>query len=150
MDALADELKARAPGFQLMCRALFMQMVGFLARCYSHSVVPARRELVRIAEAIAFLENHYDKEIYVDKLAGIAHMSKRNFLRVFREAMGKSPMAYLLSLRVARAAELLREGRLNVTEAGFRVGFQDSNYFARQFRKIMGASPREFVRRGGR
>jgi AraC-like DNA-binding protein len=147
VDAMADELKARAPGFQLMCRAQFLQLIGFLSRCYTHSVAPARRDLVRIAETMAFIENHYSKEIYIDKLAAIAHMSKRNFLRVFREATGKSPMAYLLSLRIARAAELLREGRSNITETGFQVGFQDGNYFARQFRALMGVSPRDYARR---
>ena len=148
--SLIGELQTRTPGFQLMARALFMQLVAFLARAYSHTLAPAPRELIRIADAINFLESHCDKEIYVEKLAGIAHMSKRNFLRVFREAMGQSPMAYLINRRVARAAELLRQEDLTVTEVGYRVGFEDSNYFARQFRRVMGTTPREFARRAGR
>ncbi len=146
IDRLEAELKSRTPGYQLMARGLFMQIVSFLSRCYDASPAAHRRDLTRIADTIAFLETHYDKEIYLDKLATMAHMSKRNFLRIFREAMGQSPMAYLVSLRVAHAAELLREGTINVTEAGLRAGFDDSNYFTRQFRSVMGMSPRQYAR----
>ena len=146
IDRLAAELKKRVPGYQLMARGLFMQILSFLSRCYEASPTANRRDLTRVADTIAFLETHYEKEVYLDKLAAMAHMSKRNFLRVFHEAMGQSPMAYLVSLRVAHAAELLREGTINVTEAGLRAGFDDSNYFARQFRSVMGMSPRQYAR----
>lgn len=148
IDAMIAELKKRAPGFRLMARALFMQMLGFLSRAYSHVEAAAPKKLFRIAEAISFLENNSSKEIYLEELAGIAHMSKRNFLRVFRDAMGTSPMDYLVGLRVARAAELLRQEELTVTEVGYKVGFEDSNYFARQFHKVMGVSPRQYRRQG--
>lgn len=146
INQLENELATRTPGFRLIARALFMQLVGFLSRCYDASPSSTRRDLTRIAEAIAFLENNYDKEIYIDDLAAMAHMSRRNFHRVFLEAMEKSPMAYLVSLRVAHAAELLRGSRINITEAGLRAGFEDSNYFARQFRSLMGMSPRQYAR----
>jgi len=148
IDAMIAELKERAPGFRLMAKALFMQMIAFLSRAYSHAEAAAPKKLFRIAEAISYLENNSSEEIYLDKLAKIARMSKRNFLRVFRDAMGTSPMDYLIGLRVARAAELLRREELTVGEVGCRVGFADSNYFARQFHKIMGMSPRQY-RSGG-
>ena len=47
---------------------------------------------------------------------------------------GKAPYAYLIDLRVQRAAELLRAGRSSVTEAAFAVGFSDLGRFARAFR----------------
>ena len=150
LDALIRELQARTPGYQLMARTLFLQLVTFLSRCFSHTRTTAPRQLLRIAEAISHLETHLEHELYLEDLAAIAHMSKRNFLRAFRDAMGSSPMAYLVSRRIARAAELLRQEDLTITEAASRVGFEDSNYFARQFRRILGASPSEFIRRAGR
>jgi transcriptional regulator GlxA family with amidase domain len=103
--------------------------------------------LFRIGEAISFLQNNFDQEIYLEELARIAHMSRRNFLRVFREALGASPMAYLNQIRVARAVELLRHGGRSVTQIGFDVGFLDGNYFCRQFCQIMGESPGRHARR---
>jgi transcriptional regulator GlxA family with amidase domain len=71
-------------------------------------------------------------------------MSKRNFIRSFQAAMQISPIAYLVQLRVTRGASLLRHTQLNVTEVAFMVGFGDSNYFARQFHKVLGTTPRQY------
>jgi AraC-like DNA-binding protein len=48
---------------------------------------------------------------------------------------------YHIRLKIRRACRLLKQTDLNITEIAFRSGFEDSNYFARQFRKIMGVSP---------
>jgi AraC-like DNA-binding protein len=148
VDRLEHELRARDVGFGFLATALFMQLIGDLSRYCGRPAPPDVR--TRIAEAVAHLEAQYDSEIDLDQLAGIAHMSKRHFLRAFRAAVGKSPIAYLIEHRVGRAAALLRHGGANVTEVAFRVGFNDSNYFSRQFRKVMGVSPREYQKEQGR
>jgi AraC-like DNA-binding protein len=146
VDQLDEELADRAPGFRFLATALFMQLIGYLSRCYSRSKNPDSRALLRIAEAISYLETHFDEPIDLDELAGIAHTSRRNFIRSFRAAMGSSPIAYLIQLRVNRAAEMLRNGDDHITEIAFRVGFSESNYFTRQFHKIIGVTPRVYRR----
>ena len=74
-------------------------------------------------------------------------MSKRSFLRAFQSAVGSAPIAYLIKLRLSRAATLLRRAGEGITSAAFKTGFNDSNYFARQFRKMFGLSPREYRKR---
>jgi transcriptional regulator GlxA family with amidase domain len=71
-------------------------------------------------------------------------MSARGFIRAFRAAMGSPPIAYLIQLRVNRAADMLRRSAQSITDIAFTVGFSDSNYFTRQFRKIVGVSPRVY------
>ena len=142
--ALEEELRRMERGYRFMATSLFMQLVGYLARCYGRSQEPATEALLRVAEAIGYLEAHYRDNVSLDTLARIARMSKRNFQRVFREGSGRSPIETLIHLRVTRAAELLRQGHLTITEVAFEVGFEDSNYFARQFRKTMGMSPRSY------
>ena len=73
-------------------------------------------------------------------------MSQRSFMRAFQAAMGSSPVAHLIRLRLNRAATLLRHNDESITDIAFRVGFSDSNYFTRQFRNVMGVSPREYQR----
>ncbi|MBT3191025.1 MAG: helix-turn-helix transcriptional regulator, partial [Verrucomicrobia bacterium] len=73
-------------------------------------------------------------------------MSESSLLRAFKQATARAPTQYLLELRLRRARHLLRYTRLNVTEIAFQTGFNDSNYFARQFRKGVGTSPREYRR----
>lgn len=146
VDQLDQELKHRASGFAFMATALFMQIVGYLSRCYGQSRNPDSRALLRIAETITHLETNYDKPINLDNLATKSGMSKRSFLRTFRAATGYTPIAYLIQLRINRAINLLRSSSESITEIAFKVGFSDSNYFTRQFRKIAGISPRVYRR----
>lgn len=149
LDQIEGELNASAPGHAFMATGLFMELLCLLSRAYGEMENTDSRALLRLGSAIGHLERQYDRETSVDELAELAHMSRRGFLRSFKRATGLSPIAYLIRLRVAKAAELLRQGQANITEAGFAVGFNDSNYFSRQFRKIMAQSPREFLRRAG-
>ena len=150
VDQLEEELRQRTNGFQFMATASFMQIIGYLARCFARSKHPDSRALLRIGTAISHLEASCQEPIDLDQLARIAHMSKRNFVRNFQAAMGSSPIAHLILLRVNRAASLLRRTELSVTEIAFQVGFSDSNYFARQFRQRLGATPTEYRRQHAR
>ena len=147
VDELDHELRGRGPGFRFAATALFMQLVVHLSRCYGRSRDSDSQALLRIAETLTHLENHYEKPIHLDALAGLARMSKRSFLRAFQAATSSTPIAYLIQLRVNRAAALLRRTDDRVTEVAFRAGFSDSNYFTRQFRRLMGCSPRAYRRR---
>ena len=141
VNTLEEELATRKCGFKFMATAAFMQIVGYLSRCYAQAKNPDSRALLRIGTAISHLESNYHEPINLDQLAAIAHMSKRNFVRSFQAAMGVSPIAHLIQLRVNRGASLLRRTELTVTEIAFQVGFSDSNYFTRQFRKLLGVTP---------
>jgi AraC-like DNA-binding protein len=143
-DQLESELQTRAPGFGFQATALFMQMLCYLSRCYSRFKSPDSRALLRSAEAIAHLESNFAEPLNLDHLAKIAHMSKRSFIRSFQAATGNSPIAYLIELRVRHASRLLRQTDENITEIAFQAGFNDSNYFARQFRNVTGLTPREY------
>jgi AraC-like DNA-binding protein/mannose-6-phosphate isomerase-like protein (cupin superfamily) len=148
-DRLDHELGAREPGFRFMATATFMQLIGQLSRFYGSSPSPDERALLRIGEALSHLERNIHQEINLEELASIANMSQRSFLRVFQSATGASPLAWVISQRVNRACSLLRRTDRRVTEIAFDVGFNDSNYFTRQFRKITGSSPREYRMRHG-
>lgn len=144
VEKLERELSTRGQGFKFMAIALFMQLIGYLSRCYAKPKKSDSRARRRVAAAISHLEANYEKQIGLDQLARIAHMSERSFLRSFQAAMGSSPVAYAIQLRVNRGAFLLRQTELSVTEIAFKVGFNDSNYFTRQFRKLLGVTPRRY------
>ncbi len=149
VERLEIELKTREPGFGFMATASFMQIIGLLSRCYGRSPSPDGRALLRIGEALSHLERNIHREMNLEELASIAHMSRRSFLRVFQSATGTSPLAWVIEQRINRACGLLRQTDRRVTEIAFDVGFNDSNYFTRQFRKITGLSPRSYRLRQG-
>lgn len=91
-----------------------------------------------------YIEGNYNNTITVNELAQYANMSVRNFSRVFQKAYGLSPSAYVIRLRINHAFELLQDPWLSISEVAWACGFQDSNYFTRQFKAVSGCSPREY------
>lgn len=131
-------------GYQLVALGHFYILIALLSRLYHHRPSPGAEKTIRIGKALAHLEKHFTEPIDVDQLARLAGMSRRSFFRVFGQVTGKGPQGYLMHLRIMKAAKLLSFTEKNVTETAFECGFEDSNYFSRQFRQTMGVSPRQF------
>ncbi len=147
LERMQADLAEHRPGYRFLGVARLMELIGTLSRAYAQTRMPASRSLLRIGEVITFLETHFTEPVSLADLADRAHMSERSLLRAFQEALGASPIDYLIRLRVNKAAALLRQGDVRVTEAAFEVGFSDGNYFSRQFKRIMGVPPRTFRQR---
>ncbi len=141
---LETELRAKAPGSRFVATAHFMQIIAFLARAYSKIPVEKQRTVTQISELLGYMEQHFAQPLSVADLTKIAHMSQTSLFRLFRQLMGRSPIDYLIRLRIHKAAQLLRREPLRVKEVSESVGFTDSNYFTRQFRQVMGVSPRAY------
>jgi transcriptional regulator GlxA family with amidase domain len=79
----------------------------------------------------------------VHRLAQVSGVSEAHFARSFKAAFGLPPHRYLLTRRVERAAALLRETDLPITEIAFHTGWSSLGTFGRTFRDITGESPGE-------
>ena len=143
IDRLEDELRARRPGHDLACAGLLTQILVACARCYAAAETPAARALVRLAELLAWLDGHSTRPVRIDDLARRARMSPSTLGRLFRRCLGRSPLDYVIDLRLRIAAERLRDG-VAIAAAAKEAGFADANYFARRFRACYGCSPREW------
>lgn len=142
---LEAETTARPAGWTHMVRALFLRLVIFLARAYeaaSADTGPENAGLYKLAETLAFMETHFREALTVDALARRAALSRRHFVRLFRQYAGTSPMDYLIRQRLECAARCLARDGSRVAAAATAAGFTDSNYFARQFRRVYGCAPR--------
>jgi AraC-like DNA-binding protein/mannose-6-phosphate isomerase-like protein (cupin superfamily) len=141
---MEKELKDEVAGYEYTVIALFMQTVSFLCRRYANFSSTSTRSLMQMAKVISYLETHYADPIRLTDIEELAHMSSSALLRLFKEATGFSPVDYLIHVRISRAIELFRDYERTITEAAFSVGFIDSNYFARQFKRIMKMSPSQY------
>ena len=79
----------------------------------------------------------------VSRLAGISGVSEAHFARSFKHAFGVPPHRYLLTRRIERAAALLRDTELPITQIAFETGWNSLGTFGRIFRDITGESPTE-------
>ena len=117
------------------------------ARIYSNEGVSTGRQLLRIGKALGLLENSVQRSVTLTELTELTAMSVSTLNRTFKEATGFSPIDYHLRIRIKKAGEILCSSNFSVTEIASRTGFDDSNYFWRQCKKIMGVSPLEFRKR---
>lgn len=141
---IEGELDRRQPGYRLMACSRLLYLIGFLSRCYTETRMPGGGAPLELGRTLSFMDQHYPEPIAVGQLARLAGMSQTSFMRRFRRLMGRSPIDYLIRLRIARACDLLQRDDLRVTDAAFQCGFNDSNYFSRQFRKVTGRSPSQY------
>lgn len=141
---LTMESEQRSPGYRVMAKGLFMQLAVALSRAYSSKPTEESIDLLRIGDAIAHIETHYQGKITLDELAAKSHLSQRHFCRIFQECIGRSPIDHLMYVRCQKAAELLKGTDRTITDIAFDCGFSDSNYFTRCFRKTMEMTPKKY------
>ena len=100
-----------------------------------------------IREAIAFIENNFQKDISVEDIADTLGINRSYFGKIFRGEVGKSPQQFLINYRMAKATELLTLTQKPVNEVGAAVGYANQMHFSRAFRTIYGISPKEWRKR---
>jgi AraC-like DNA-binding protein/quercetin dioxygenase-like cupin family protein len=148
VEAMEEETRKKTEGGPLLARSWIILLIGLLARRYGQDAAHAPQLEMRLGRVLSWIEQHACEKLTMADLARQAAMSERSFLRHFRQATGFAPIDYVIRARIRRATELLagRDSGLSITEIAFRCGFQDSNYFSRQFRRLAGASPRHYRR----
>lgn len=97
-----------------------------------------------VEHAMAYLRGHLAEPVSVPELAAMASLSASHFSAVFKRHTGYAVLQYLTMLRMARARELLDITAQPVSSVAAEVGYPDAFYFARQFRKMHGMTPREY------
>lgn len=103
--------------------------------------------LLDIGPVLLYLHSHYDEKFSLDELARLFHTNRTTLTRQFHAATGLPVMAYLGRLRIHRAALMLRDTKLSVSEITARLGFTNITHFGRAFRKQMGYSPSAYRQR---
>jgi AraC family transcriptional regulator len=119
-----------------------------LARCYMHRAsatdpsMPLTRQMV--ASIQAFVHEHIDENLAVDRLAAQVHMSASHFARAFKITTGQSPHLYVTIQRVEFARTMLCDSTLPLVEVGACAGFLTQQRFTEVFHRHTGVTPRTF------
>ncbi len=98
-----------------------------------------------VAERITdYIEIHYTEDISLQNMAEAMNYSEAYFCKLFKQYFDKSFVAYITDFRMARAKELLENVLINIKDVGTEVGYKDSNYFAKVFKRVTGMTPSEY------
>ena len=91
-----------------------------------------------------YFQEHYNEDINIEEYALSRNMSVSYFLKKFKEVTTKSPMQYILGIRISNAVSLLESTDYNVTEISTIIGYDNPLYFSRIFKKQKGVSPSDY------
>lgn len=133
-----------APGKHCRKLGMFMVLLSLLSEAWEMDTFPPVQTVLDIPKLTAFLQNNFQRQIYLEELSHLAAMSSATLMRHFRASLGMTPMAYLRSLRLKHAAELLLNSTLSIKEVSDNSGFLTEAYFFRTFKQHYGVTPSEF------
>ena len=153
---LVKEYSEEQPEFQLMVKALIIEMLVLILRSLEkvqdNTVTlalskNAKRKQYLVNHAIYYLENHHTQEITLEQLADTLYVSPTYLSKVFKESTGMSPINYLIQVRLKHAKELLANEQLTIREISQAVGYQDAYHFSKLFKKYYGVSPSHLAKK---
>jgi len=101
----------------------------------------SRSNAERLDPVLSYLMQHFTEEVSLEEVASIANMSPQSFCRFFKHCTRKTFLAFLNELRVGYACRLISENRFNISEIGYKSGFNNLSNFNRQFKRVMGKTP---------
>jgi DNA-binding response OmpR family regulator/anti-sigma regulatory factor (Ser/Thr protein kinase) len=103
-----------------------------------------------IEAAVKYVEANMDRaDLSVEELSRELGMSRVHLYKRMRQVTGKTPTEFIRILRLKRAAQLLRESQLNVSEIAYKVGFNNPKYFSNYFKEEFGVLPSVYQDREG-
>ncbi len=99
----------------------------------------------KVSEIIrSYICQHYMNDLSMQDVARMMNYSEAYFCKLFKQCFSCNFTAYLTQFRMEEAKKLLAEPTVNVKNVGEAVGYSDSNYFAKVFKRYTGSSPTEY------
>lgn len=103
---------------------------------------PERREVARVRE---YLDAHYADDVTLDDLGTVASLSPYYLVRVFHHEVGLPPHAYLASVRIRRAQDMLATGQ-PIADVAYATGFSSQSHLTNTFKRFIGVTPSQYAR----
>lgn len=145
LTTICQQMVKGISSFSLMAVPFFITMGVLMGTGGISDTERSRIRLQAVAGNIqAFIEHNYMDDISLQTVAEAMNYSDAYFCKIFKQCFDKNFIVYLSEYRVARAKELLGDVLINVKDVSQKVGYRDSNYFAKVFKRIAGVTPTEY------
>ncbi|SFV35160.1 Helix-turn-helix domain-containing protein [Devosia crocina] len=147
--ACLELLTMADPSPGIASNAAYAAMTSLHDAVFGSRLPPERPLPPGIARVLAYVDANIGEKLPIDRLAGIAEMSRAHFVRSFALAVGAAPSEHVLERRLERVERLLLATEMGVGEIAAATGFADGNYMAKVLRRRRGMTPLE-LRAAGR
>lgn len=141
---MIQELQLRRTNFRNLMELMLQQIFLLAGRCLREGRQTGNEALDEIQRATQYFHENYNRPISIRDYAAQRHMSQCWFIRSFRQVTKVTPMQYIVSLRITNARNLLDHTNYSVSRVAESVGYDNSLYFSRLFKKHVGLSPSEY------
>jgi AraC-like DNA-binding protein len=101
----------------------------------------------RINLTFEYVMKNYHDEIRLDQISEIVNMSPASFSRYFKQRTRKTFSRFVNEVRIGNACQLLQKGNYTIFESAYMSGYNNLSNFNRQFKSIVGYSPREYIQK---
>ncbi|WP_070964406.1 AraC family transcriptional regulator [Vibrio sonorensis] len=135
--------------FEIAKQTLLTQAFDKLFRRYGQLPKHKLRETTdQFAAKVArqYLHDHWQENISLDELEPITGVSKFQLIRSFKACYGFTPHQYLILLKIQRARYMLQQGE-SCVDTSLSCGFFDQSHFSRNFKKVYGVTPGNYIPR---
>ncbi len=145
----AAEIEKMLQNYNLLDRIQSLQeirqkIIEMMMECVSTESVADANARSKIQMAIGYIQEHFAENLTVNVLAEHYGMSPNYFSSMFKKEMSRSAVNYITELRINQARELLYHSELSVVDISKKVGYEDSQYFFRVFKKYLGMTPLQY------
>ncbi|KVD47249.1 AraC family transcriptional regulator [Burkholderia sp. MSMB1459WGS] len=110
-------------------------------------ITASQGRLAQVGRAIAWLGKHFRERFSIERLAAEAGMSPSSLHEHFRAVTAMTPLQFQKQLRLQQARSLMLVHDIDVTTAAFRVGYESTSQFSREYRRHFGESPARDIAR---
>lgn len=100
-----------------------------------------------VQKVINYVHNYFNEDIRLESIAAIFHVSEPYLSKTFKQVSGQNLNEFITTVRIEEAKKILLEGRVNIQDITSLVGFTDSVYFYKVFKKVTGMTPKEYKKR---
>ena len=97
-----------------------------------------------IQEAVAFMEQNYQRELTVEEIADVCKLNRSYFSKLFKQRKGCPPQEFLIRMRLSKAAEMMKTTSVPIGDIAIACGYPNQLHFSRSFKQHYGISPREW------
>lgn len=145
----AAEIEKMLQNYNLLDRIQSLQeirqkIIEMVMECVSTESVADANARSKIQMAIGYIQEHFAENLTINVLAEHYGMSPNYFSSMFKKEMSRSAVNYITELRINQARELLYHSELSVVDISKKVGYEDSQYFFRVFKKYLGMTPLQY------
>ncbi|MBQ8394794.1 MAG: AraC family transcriptional regulator [Clostridia bacterium] len=150
VDAIFTQISSEELGSAFQVIGLYHQLLGKiqLKKLFTSHLPPSsvhdEKKVVKLKTVLKYIRENFDKDITLEDMAAVAGFSNKYFCKFFRDMTGTTPVNYLLTYRIERAARKLLGTDLSVTQIAYDCGFNDLSYFIKTFKAFKRVSPKDY------